>query len=153
MRVGGQLLRNRAFLKPLSSLLLVVSPRPFCWWGSLSSPTSQMRSFDLGLFSGQKARATAWHSFWEGGSDREGLAHSQNFSVKLKPWVTCLRCQVNRKEGFCETQQTGSCHWRRYSRNPPFEPPLIRAQAIFSLLLVFVFMSTFLYRTMYTTEI
>ena len=90
---GGQLLRNRAFLKLLSSPLLIVTPRP-----CPPHEPSQMGRFDLGLFSSQKARATAWHSLWEGGHDRQGPAHSQSFSR-----VTCLRPHVDRKEASCET--------------------------------------------------
>lgn len=38
-----------------------------------------MGRFDLGFIQGQKARATAWHSFGKE-VDREGLACSQSFS-------------------------------------------------------------------------
>lgn len=116
---------TKAFLRPPSlSLRLLSLPHLVLVGTSLHTPPLQMEKLDLGLFIVQKAGDTAWHSCWERGRDREGLAHSLSFSLKLRDSVTCLRPHVDRKEAYHGAQQPGNCQWGRYSRNPPLKPPL-----------------------------
>lgn len=99
MGTSGQVVSSsgtRAFLRPLSYPLPVVTSRP---WAGEDTPPHKMGGLDLGLYSAQGGGAT-WLFLWEGGCDRGGMACSLNFSETEGPSATCLRPCVDRQEAF-----------------------------------------------------